>query len=93
MGNDSRQIAPEASAAIAGRLAPLPSLRLPAHLRRGGGGVGGGAPTADQQLSEVPLTKRVDYLRALLERDPGVFLERHGELLTAAERAEFDCLR
>lgn len=38
------------------------------------------------------ITKR-EYLHDLLCRDPGVFLERHGELLNTEEKGEFEQLR
>lgn len=78
------------AAAIAKRLSHESTLRLPAQLR--------GAPTRASDGSEGALGEASDaakqgYLEALLLRDPGVFLERHGELLTAAERAAFEPLR
>ena len=65
-------------AAISGRLAELPDLRLPGQLTRNG------APTSQQTI---------EYLRALLQRDPGVFLERYGELLAPDELRCFEALR
>ena len=65
-------------ASISGRLAELPDLRLPGQLTRNG------APTSQQTI---------EYLRALLQRDPGVFLERYGELLAPDELRCFEALR
>lgn len=35
----------------------------------------------------------MEYLKALLERDPGVFLERHGEHLQQQDLTAFEGLR
>eukprot|EP00887_Chlorella_sp_A99_P000172 scaffold13.g172.t1 len=95
----SHQIAPAAADAIAARLARLEGLHLPAHLRGEEGAAGPPPPQAvggsgaGAGGAGVPEAKRHEYLQALLLRDPGVFLERHGELLTPEERGAFDCLR
>lgn len=70
----------EATQAIAERLAADPSLRLPANLQHSPG-------------VAVSADKRKEYLRTLLQRDPGVFLERYASKLTAAERSHFEPLR
>ncbi len=43
--------------------------------------------TADE-TSEGRSSKQQDYLKELLQRNPAVFLERHGQLLSEAERQE-----
>jgi hypothetical protein len=67
---------------LAARLAGLgaPALALPSALRGSGGGGGGEPPTTSAITS---------HLHELLFRAPGIFLERHGAHLTAAERAAF----
>lgn len=74
------QLAPDAVKDISQRLSADLSLRLPASLQR--------------DLTE-PVTpqKRKDYVTNLLERDPGVFLERYGSKLSHQERAQFEPLR
>ena len=71
---------PEAVSGISQRLSGDLSLQVPASLQR--------------TLTE-PLTpqKRKEYLKTLLERDPGVFLERYASKLSKQERAEFEPLR
>ncbi len=64
---------------ISHRLASTQDLRLPGNLTKSG--------------EQPSLQKRKEYVRALLLRDPGVFLERYGELLDAQGRAAFEPLR
>ncbi|KFM28605.1 hypothetical protein F751_6364 [Auxenochlorella protothecoides] len=78
MGQDRSGISGETVTSISGRLADLPDLRLPGQLTRNG---------------EVGVAKRREYVAALLQRDPGVFLERHGEHLSANELMHFESLR
>lgn len=68
----------ESVASISGRLAGVPDLRLPVQLTRNG---------------EVGVSERLEYVCALLQRDPGVFLERHGEHLLEQELVHFEALR
>lgn len=77
---DRAHLTPEAVKDISQRLAGDLSLRLPATLQR--------------DLKE-PVTpeKRKEYVTALLERDPGVFLERYASKLSEQERAQFEPLR
>lgn len=74
------QLAPEAVKDISQRLSADLSLRLPVSLQRD--------PT-----EPVTPEKRKDYVTGLLERDPGVFLERYGSKLSQQERAQFEPLR
>lgn len=74
------QLAPEAVKDISQRLSGDLSLRLPANLQR------------DQADSVTP-KKRKEYVTNLLERDPGVFLERYASKLLEQERAQFEPLR
>ena len=78
--SDRPQLSPDAVKDISQRLSADVSLRLPASLQR--------------DLTE-PVTpqKRKDYVTCLLERDPGVFLERYGSRLSQQERAQFEPLR
>ena len=73
------QLSSQAVEQISDRLAEDPALRLPGNLTKSG----------EQPSAE----KRQEYLRALLLRDPGVFLERHGDQLDAKELAAFEPLR
>ena len=74
------QLAPEAVKDISQRLSSDLSLRLPASLQR-------------DQTEPVTPQKRKEYVTALLERDPGVFLERYSSKLSEQERARFEPLR
>ena len=62
------------------RLTTDSSLRLPANLQH----------STTENVSDQ---KRKEYLEVLLQRDPGVFLERYASKLTQAERAQFEPLR
>ena len=75
------QLTPEAVKDISQRLSADLSLRLPASLQR--------------DLAAEPVTpqKLKDYVTNLLERDPGVFLERYASKLSQQERAQFEPLR
>lgn len=73
-------LAAEAVGVISQRLSTDPSLRLPASLQR-------------DQAEPVTSQKRREYLIPLLERDPGVFLERYASKLSGQERAHFEPLR
>ena len=77
MGAPLNQLSSKDAASISERLCIL-DLRLPGQLTRG-----------------EPPTKAMKqaYLMGLLSHDPGVFLERHGELLTTDELQSFDSLR
>ena len=74
------KLEPDSVQALIQRLKSDPSLRLPASLER-------------SAAETIPEQKRKEYLEALLQRDPGVFLERYASKLTEAERALFDPLR
>lgn len=67
---------------LTSRLVEDPGLRLPGSLTQLSTATDAGAKSA-----------RSDYLSAILSKDPGVFLERHGELLTASELMLFESLR
>lgn len=43
--------------------------------------------------TEATNQDKLDYLKALLQHDPGVFLERHGALITKKQRVFFEPLR
>ena len=62
---------------ISSSLAKLESLSVPAKMAKDG-------CTQEQKIS---------YLTALLQHDPGVFLERHGKLITPNQRHYFEPLR
>ncbi len=62
---------------IADALANTNQLKLPARLDKG----------------TVTFAEKQQYLRALLQHDPGVFLERHGKLIGKQERSFFEPLR
>ena len=62
---------------ISNTLSQSQSLKLPARL----------------STEPISSTNRRQYLHALLSHDPGVFLERHGQLLSAAQRKCFEPLR
>ena len=63
---------------IANSLSGVPGLRVPARL-------------SQQQASQQ---ERQQYLTALLQHDPGVFLERHrSQLITPEQRSYFEPLR
>ena len=74
------QLTPEAVKDISQRLSADQGLRLPASLQR--------------DLTE-PVTpqKRKEYVTTLLEKDPGVFLERYASKLSQQEIAQFEPLR
>jgi hypothetical protein len=74
---------------LADRLRSEPDLVLPAHLERETGSDDATTPATPK----VAAGRRETYLRALLLRDAGVFLERHGKLLTASELELFQPLR
>ncbi|GAB4820159.1 hypothetical protein N2152v2_007205 [Parachlorella kessleri] len=74
-----RQLSSQAVDHISDRLAADPALRLPGNLTKSG----------EQPSAE----KRQEYLKVLLLRDPGVFLERHGDQLGVEELAAFEPLR
>ena len=74
------QLEPEAVKDISQRLSSDVTLRLPASLQRD--------PT-----QPVTPQKRKEYVTALLEQDPGVFLERYSSKLSEEERAQFEPLR
>jgi len=74
----SRQLSDSAAQAIAERLSALSDIRLPSQLTR---------------ENEVTVDEIQNYFLKLLSNDPGVFLERHGELLLGKERDAFECLR
>lgn len=47
-----------------------------------------------QRREDAPQrSDRVEYLKSLLTRDPGVFLERHGEQLGKQDLQFFEVLR
>ena len=77
---DRPQLTPEAVKDISQRLSADLSLRLPASLQR-------------DLKDPVTPQKRKDYVTNLLERDPGVFLERYASKLSQQERAQFEPLR
>ena len=83
MGREaSQQLPSSAVESISARLAELPwpgQLRLPGNMTREGA-----SPSTEA---------RRGYLTSLLLHDPGVFLERHAELLDEGELAEFEALR
>jgi len=70
-------LAPDAVQSIASHLAADGALALPSNLSNK-------PPTLQDKES---------YLKALLHHDPGVFLERHGKLITLEQRAAFESLR
>lgn len=74
------QLTPEAVKDISQRLSADLNLRLPASLQR-------------DLADPVTPQKRKDYVTNLLERDPGVFLERYASKLSQQERAQFEPLR
>ena len=74
------QLTPEAVKDISQRLSADLNLRLPASLQR-------------DLKDPVTPQKRKDYVTNLLERDPGVFLERYASKLSQQERAQFEPLR
>ena len=78
--SERANLAPDAIKNISQRLSGDLSLRLPASLQR--------------NLDE-PVTpqQRKQYVITLLERDPGVFLERYANKLLEQERAQFEPLR
>jgi hypothetical protein len=83
-GAPQRKISASAADGIARRLADLGDvLQLPGRLTREGH-----APSEEQNVKQ-----RVEYVRNLALHDPGVLLERHGALLSAADRALFEPLR
>jgi len=73
-------LAPDAIKDISQRLSGDLSLRLPTSL---------------QHNLDEPVTpqRRKEYVTTLLERDPGVFLERYANKLLEQERAQFEPLR
>lgn len=73
-----RSVGEQAVAGMVTRLAALPGIRLPAQLTRRG---------------QPSLETIRGYMRSLLERDPGVFLERYGEILSEGELQQFHPLR
>lgn len=73
-------LAPDAVKDISQRLSGDLSLRLPASLQR------------DQTAAVTPQARK-EYVTALLERDPGVFLERHASKLSTQDLAHFEPLR
>lgn len=80
----------EADAApLADRLSGAAGLVLPGHLLARG--VDGGSCTSGPGAPSSP-GRAIAYLRALLLRDAGVFLERHGGLLTPEELELFQPL-
>lgn len=79
-GGLSPSLQPAEVEQIASRLADDPLLRLPGSLTQT-------RSSADSRCA------RSEYLAALLSRDPGVFLERHGELLPASDLSMFQRLR
>lgn len=81
-GSRTPSLQPAAVDKIASHLAGDPRLRLPGSLTQTSVGTDADAGRA-----------RLDYLSALLSKDPGVFLERHGELLPASELSLFESLR
>lgn len=74
------QLTPEAVRDISQRLSADLNLALPASLQR-------------ELTDPVTPQKRKDYVTSLLERDPGVFLERYASKLSQQERAQFEPLR
>lgn len=79
MGFDMGQLSSENVQSISQRLSTSADLTLPGQLTKSG--------------EQPTVEKRQQYLEALLLRDPGVFLERHGEMLTQQERQAFQPLR
>ncbi|DBA84953.1 TPA: hypothetical protein ACH3X2_005694 [Trebouxia sp. C0005] len=78
--SERAHLAPDAIKDISQRLSGDLSLRLPASLQRNPD-----EPVTPQQ--------RKEYVTTLLERDPGVFLERYANKLLEQERAQFEPLR
>ncbi len=70
----------QAVSALAQRLSRDPELVLPGSMTR---------PDAPPVSDDG----KVQYVSGLLEHDPGVFLERLGDKLDAAELASFESLR
>lgn len=64
---------------IVDHLCEITDLRLPGQMTRDGN-----LPTA---------SKKREYLIKLLEHDPGVFLERYGDVLNAEELQHFEKFR
>lgn len=77
---ETAQLGPQSVQTIAQRLTNDPTLRLPVSLEL-------------ESSDKVSDQKRKEYLQTLLQRDPGVFLERYSNKLTEAERAQFEPLR
>lgn len=73
-----RAVSEQAIAGMVFRLSAVPDIRLPGQLTRNG-------PASRESVRS--------YLRSLLERDPGVFLERYGDSLEQEELVEFEGLR
>lgn len=73
-----RAVSEQAIAGMVFRLSAVPDIRLPGQLTRNG-------PASREAVQS--------YLRSLLERDPGVFLERYGDSLEQEELGEFEGLR
>lgn len=71
---------------LVSHLTDHPRLRLPGSLTQGDA-LASTRPDADARRA------RSDYLSGLISKDPGVFLERHGELLSATDLNLFDRLR
>lgn len=69
---------------LAARLADHALIRLPGSAMRSG---------SENDTAAAARGRRVEYLTALLEKDPGVFLERHGDLLQLSDYGAFDGLR
>ncbi|KAL0050127.1 hypothetical protein WJX82_004804 [Trebouxia sp. C0006] len=78
--SERAHLAPDAIKDISQRLSGDLSLRLPTSL---------------QHNLDEPITpqRRKEYVTTLLERDPGVFLERYANKLLEQERAQFEPLR
>ena len=69
-----------AASALAQRLAQDPELVLPGSMTR-------------PEAPPVSNDGKLQYVSGLLQHDPGVFLERLGDKLDAAELASFEPLR
>jgi hypothetical protein len=78
--SERAHLAEDAIKDISQRLSGDLSLRLPASLQR----------SLDEPVTPQ---QRKEYVTTLLERDPGVFLERYANKLLEQERAQFEPLR
>ena len=72
-----KELSPDEVESIVAALAESDALRLPARLSKG----------------SITNREKHQYLQALLRHDPGVFLERHGKLVSKEQRAFFEPLR